>query len=157
MEKTILKTSSDNWIVSFRRICKSQKSILLINDSSLRNEDMFEIVSNSLKYFTLSSKQLILRNILLVLIPVIGLFLTIMSVYGIYTVISINARLFNIISSIFVFIISSFFTFYATNKLIKAKKPNISRIENKITIDWNKYSSLKKKSLDEKINLKKDN
>jgi hypothetical protein len=139
MGKTILKTSSENWVVNFRAICKSQNSILLINDSSLRNEDLLDIVGKVLKYFTLSSKQLILRKILLAIVPLFGLFLIVVLGYGIFIAIYNFTSLKTVIISIIAFMICLFFTTYTTFKLKTAKKPNINNVNNNIIIEWDKY------------------
>lgn len=137
MNTELLKTSSNNWVNDLRKQCKSQKPVSVINDSQLRNEDLLDIVSGLLKNFTLSSNQVVLKNILLVVVSAIGLLLAVTIIFGhaIFTSLKTGTR--PLIIYVVIMILS--FTFYAIKKLVTAKKPKVDIKENEIIIEWHKY------------------
>jgi|GEM_PF-4859548 len=132
-----LKTSSMNWIDDLSSVCESQEPIQIINNSSLDKEAFIHSVNRLLKDFTLSSKLLVLRKVLVILIPIMGISFTVILGYGVIVLLTSDIEV--ITSQLFAFVFCVLLSIVATKKLISAKKPDTIIKENEIIIRWNKY------------------
>ncbi|MCB9208386.1 MAG: hypothetical protein H6609_03325 [Ignavibacteriales bacterium] len=139
MDSILIRTSFDNWQNNVESILKTNDSIEIENDLSIAKDDLLNEVNTLVKKYNLTSWQLIIRKVLLIIIPIAIIFYSAIFIMLFLDPVIKLVPIYMIVILLVSFISSLCAAVNSFYKLINAKKPIVKKVNDKIIINKIKY------------------